>query len=277
MYRIDRPLKEGCQPGAVLSQGLPAPSQAAAHPFAQQPETAYPTPQLNNPTKPASKKHARKNRGRNTDGHPNNPTKRASNNHARRNRLGKTQMVAPRIQPNEPTKKHHAQKTRGRKKQKDPSRPPNNPTKRSKTHAQQNRRQNTDGLASCRSVCSWLLMRTNSWPVSFARNFTKEVFPAEVGPSSRMGNRPPLSIRAMFCRFRLESRRSRNPRPPRGTKTGTLYVFVGIKGNHGNRQPRVLRAPPVRDKFKCGSSTGVNAAIPQLQRGRRQGVSPKAK
>lgn len=40
---------------------------------------------------------------------------------------------------------------------------------------------------TCRSVCSWLLMRTSAWPVWAARYATSEVLPLEVGPWSRMG------------------------------------------------------------------------------------------
>eukprot|EP00983_Pelagomonas_calceolata_P130323 1161675-Pelagomonas_calceolata.AAC.6 len=40
---------------------------------------------------------------------------------------------------------------------------------------------------TCRSVCSWLLMRTSLWPVWAAKYPTKEVLPLEVGPCSKMG------------------------------------------------------------------------------------------
>ena len=57
-------------------------------------------------------------------------------------------------------------------------------------------------LPTCRSVCSWLLMRTHLWPVKLARKRTKDVLPADVGPSSSTGSRPPLSSLAKFCRLR---------------------------------------------------------------------------
>lgn len=46
-----------------------------------------------------------------------------------------------------------------------------------------------DPRYSWRSVCSWLLMRTNSWPVWAARYWTNEVLPDEVGPYEERGRR----------------------------------------------------------------------------------------
>ena len=40
---------------------------------------------------------------------------------------------------------------------------------------------------SCRSVCSWLLIRRHLCPVALAKYCTRLVFPAEVGPCSSTG------------------------------------------------------------------------------------------
>jgi len=56
---------------------------------------------------------------------------------------------------------------------------------------------------SCRSVCSWLLMRMKRCPVRFARYSMMEVFPAEVGPCNKIGCLLRSTARAKFERCDL--------------------------------------------------------------------------
>mmetsp|Transcript_19013 Transcript_19013/g.61031 ORF Transcript_19013/g.61031 Transcript_19013/m.61031 type:complete len:215 (-) Transcript_19013:907-1551(-) len=56
---------------------------------------------------------------------------------------------------------------------------------------------------SCNSVCSWLLMRMKRCPVHSARCCTREVFPADVGPCSRMGYRRTCTALARLRRCSL--------------------------------------------------------------------------
>ena len=51
------------------------------------------------------------------------------------------------------------------------------------------RKANMQDRLTCRSVCSWLLMRTKRCPVAAARCATRLVFPLLVGPCARADKR----------------------------------------------------------------------------------------
>jgi len=53
---------------------------------------------------------------------------------------------------------------------------------------------------SCKSVCSWLLIRMNLCPDRCARYSTSDVLPLDVGPCRRIGCRRSRTARAKFAR-----------------------------------------------------------------------------
>lgn len=99
-----------------------------------------------------------------------------------------------------------------------------------------------DPRYSCRSVCSWLLIRTNLCPVFSARYSTRLVFPLLVGPWSRMGCLRSVAARANAPRRRRVpgvttyrplasgSPRAASPHSTQYCSTRTCVSFGGAGG-----------------------------------------------
>ena len=66
---------------------------------------------------------------------------------------------------------------------------------------------------TCKSVCSWLLIRTHSLPVARARYVMRLVFPMDVSPCSKIGVLLPETARAISARLLL---------------TVSVMIYVGL-------------------------------------------------